>query len=261
MIKCGLADYLTSGIPMHKVEYRTRQARHLLAKLVLDKMPLNRTPCDPEGPTECGWMAAKKAPAKCPGLTSSKATLKVGDNGTVTVKKASKSSTIASLMAGTTQHKKADTRAMYKFPSIDTYDFESSSPEKPTVPEHKNNKSSGSRTGSAQAPCRPTNDVNTSNADLIKTIFGTSSAKNVPLSVTASTATPNIASKASQPAASTTTQPLNSTESTFATPIIASSSYIPAKLPGAPQSPPIVEGYSKSYSWALEDHISFPSFE
>lgn len=246
---------LSAGTPMHKVEYRTRQARHLLAKLVLNKMPMNRTPPDSEGSTEYGWMAASKAPAKCPGLTSSKATSKVGETGAVTVKKVSKSSTIASLMAGTTQGKKTDTRAMYKFPSIDTYDFgSSSSPDKPSCTEDQSKAIFTATPQSLKARLK-TNPA--SSADLIHNIFGQARVECV--NAPASTSTSPIVGP-SDPTIRSRTLPDAKSVSYIPAPIASTTSSL-ARPAAPPHTPPTTEGYSRSYSWALEDHVTFPSFE
>lgn len=243
---------------MHKVEYRTRQARHLLAKLVHDKMPMERTPCDPEGPTECGWMAASKAPQRCPGLAPLKAPpSRNTENGEVRIKKASKSSTIADLMSGVQKQKKTDSRAMYKFPSIDAYDFDkSSSPEKSKiVPE--SNASTATKTNKTM-PLTAAQGVTQSNstANLIKTIFGQTPACSDP-----------GPSKISQdPTSKPQTHLFSKPRAEEAGNVqgvssMSTTSRAAISTPSTVTSPPASQSYSKSYSWALEDHVTFPSFE
>lgn len=254
---------------MYKVEYRARQARHPLAKIVLDKTAMTRTPPDPKGLTEYGWISASKALAKCPGIGSLKETSGNEAQVIAPVKKVSRTSTIASLMAGSTQAKKKDTRAMYKFPSLDNYDFDrvSSSPEKP--------KATIQRVDPTKSKHRPSGDLAfKTNEELIKTIFSSSS-KSAAGTSTASTnalvtevvkqipaalSSPSMSTVIAQAASTSGTRPLPPAATvptkSFA-PASPSITAVPAPLPVAISD----GGYTRSYSWAMEDHLTFPDFQ
>lgn len=91
---------------MYKVEFRSKQARHPLARLVQETAVLRRDPPDPHGATEMGWLPASKAVKKCPGL----------DVAAAAVQKPNATTKFGDLLAGAKKQAADDKRAMYKLP-------------------------------------------------------------------------------------------------------------------------------------------------
>ncbi|KAK9894771.1 hypothetical protein P389DRAFT_212495 [Cystobasidium minutum MCA 4210] len=269
---------------MYKIEFRARQARHPLAKIVHDVVTMTRSPPDPEGLTQSGWLAHSKAPPKCPGIGSLKQ-LKTNALEPVVApaKKQSKSAVITSLMGGAGQQKKSDARAMYKLPAHASRSVEStSSPDKPHSIIARSDSSSVSR------PALSVHAFAT-NEELINTIFGTSrdsvqasgsgsadrkaiatklpahqssSVAAVPSPVASADSSPckpsggGLSKQAAMSASSSRLQPSNSAVSAATSTSVRTE---PApRLVGTKQASP--REYTKSYSWALEDHLTFPGF-
>lgn len=270
---------------MYKIEFRARQARHPLAKIVHDVVTMTRSPPDPEGLTQSGWLAHNKAPPKCPGIGSLKQ-LKTNALEPVVApaKKQSKSAVITSLMGGAGQQKKSDARAMYKLPAHASRSVEStSSPDKPHSIIARSDSSSVSR------PALSVHAFAT-NEELINTIFGTSrdsvqasgsgsadrkaiatklpahqssSVAAVPSPVASADSSPckpsggGLSKQAAMSASSSRLQPSNSAVSAATSTSVRTE---PApRLVGTKQASP--REYTKSYSWALEDHLTFPGFK
>lgn len=266
---------MSTGTQMYKVEYRARQARHPLARIIHDKKAMARTPPDAEGLTECGWIAAEKAPLKCPGIGSLKPAARastIDANVPAPPKKQSKSAAIASLMGGSAQPKKNDTRAMYKFPSLDTYDWDKpSSPEKPKASVEK------AKPSNTSLPRTTNIHANASNADLINTIFGT--ARTEPQASGSGTTGSRHAPAPSSArlSASSSSSPCKHLAAPVARELVIPASgtvpHVPkanvAAVPDRPRIPAPIPaqrptengGYLTSYSWAMEDHLTFPSFQ
>lgn len=152
---------------MYKVEFRSKQARHPLARLVQEAVPLSRTPAEVDGATETGWLLADKAPAICPGLQTSAQSKKP------------KLSARDSLLAGAKEKPKHDPRAMYRFPPLSTLGNDSSSPEKAATPTGAMHSGCGIKRSTSDSALPPPTKL-FSGAQPVASTSGTSTPQTVP---------------------------------------------------------------------------------
>lgn len=98
----------TNGTTLVKIEFRSAQSRHTLAKYIEKKQRNNIARPGPEGPTEFGFIPRSKIPAKALGFPKKKAPR---DSGAV------KEKAVADLMGGQKKKSTVDPSAMYKMPA------------------------------------------------------------------------------------------------------------------------------------------------